>query len=124
VYLEKIDLFMTERVRAKLASILKEAMGTRTQRHFAKQLGVSHVTLRSWLECEGFPSQESCEKIAAFRGQTLDALLQDLRGEEIIAKSAEDFLPIIDGLSKSEMLRLADLLIERAGGGRFQHEGR
>lgn len=106
-------------VRAKLSAILKQAQGDRTARKFAKDLGVSHVTLMSWLNCEGFPSRESLEKIAVIRGQDLDDLLADLRGDrvaDISPKKAEDLLPLANNLSDAEKFRLATLLLDGVKG--------
>lgn len=119
IYLSDCGLFMTDEVKLRLSGILKQAQGDRTARKFAKDLGVSHVTLMSWIGCEGFPSRESLEKIAAVRGQSLDDLLSDLRGDRIIdnsPKKAEDLLPLANNLSDAEAFRLATLLLERVRG--------
>ena len=95
---------------------MKQAQGDRPMRKFAKELGVSHVTLMSWVNCEGFPSRESLEKIAVVLGMTLDDLLTDLRGDriaDISPKKAEDLLSLTNNLSDSEAFRLATLLLER-----------
>ncbi len=116
IYLIETNLFMTDDVKVRLSGILKAAQGDRTARKFAKDLGVSHVTLMSWINCEGFPSRESLEKIAIIRGQSLDDLLADLRGDriaDISPKKAEDLLPLANDLSDSEAFRLATLLLER-----------
>lgn len=106
-------------VRLKLSEILKQLQGERSARKFAKDLGVSHVTLMSWVNCEAFPKREKLEDIANYRGQTLDDLLTDLRGDrvaDISPKRAEDLLPLANNLSDSEVLRLAILLLERVKG--------
>ncbi|MCA6580468.1 MAG: hypothetical protein IM537_18755 [Pseudanabaena sp. M57BS1SP1A06MG] len=115
----EFDLMDDSQVRAKLSAILKQAQGDRTARKFAKDLGVSHVTLMSWLNCEGFPSRESLEKIAVIRGQDLDDLLADLRGDrvaDISPKKAEDLLPLANNLSDAEKFRLATLLLDGVKG--------
>jgi transcriptional regulator with XRE-family HTH domain len=80
---------MTDEVKVRLSEILKQAQGDRPMRKFAKELGVSHVTLMSWVNCEGFPSRESLEKIAVV------------------------LLSLTNNLSDSEAFRLATLLLER-----------
>ncbi|MFM7885848.1 MAG: hypothetical protein ACKPCM_03970 [Pseudanabaena sp.] len=110
---------MTDEVKLRLSEILKQLQGDHTARKFAKDLGVSHVTLMSWLNCEGFPNRESLEKIATFRGQTLDDLLVDLRGDrvaDISPKRAEDLLPLANNLSDAEKFRLATLLLDGVKG--------
>ena len=119
IYLPRVDLFMTDQVRARLSEILKTAMGDRTQRSFAKDLGVSHVALRSWIECEGFPVQGNLEKIAGALGMGLEEFLQELRGDhlaDISPKKAEDLLAMANNLSDAEAFRLATLLFERVKG--------
>ena len=116
IYLSDCYLFMTDEVKLRLSGILKQVQGDRAVRKFAKDLGVSHVTLMSWINHEGFPSRESLEKIAAVRGQSLDDLLTDLRGDAIIdnsPKKAEDLLLLANNLSDAEAFRLATLLLER-----------
>jgi transcriptional regulator with XRE-family HTH domain len=115
IYLIDCYLFMTD-VKVRLSEILKQAQGDRPTRKFAKELGVSHVTLMSWVNREGLPSRESLEKIAVVLGLTLDDLLTDLRGDrvaDISPKKAEDLLPLANNLSDSEAFRLATLLLER-----------
>lgn len=111
-YLVNLRLFMTEQVRLKLSNILKVAMGDLPQRKFAKDLGVSHVALRSWIECEQFPNQASVEKIAKFLGYGLEEFLAELRGEEIAPKVAEDLLPLARKLSSDEIARLIRMLAD------------
>lgn len=116
IYLSDSYLFMADEVKVRLSEILKQAQGDRPMRKFAKELGVSHVTLMSWVNCEGFPSRESLEKIAVVLGLTLDDLLTNLRGDrvaDIAPKRAEDLLPLANDLSDSEAFRLATLLLER-----------
>ncbi|MCA6508856.1 MAG: hypothetical protein IM565_02275 [Pseudanabaena sp. M109S1SP2A07QC] len=109
-------LFMTDEVRLKLSEILKTAQGDRSVRKFAKEFGVSHVTLGTWIDCSAFPERESLEKIAGVLGRSLDDLLTDLRGDlvpDISPKKAEDLLPLTNNLSDTEAFRLATLLLER-----------
>lgn len=115
----EFELMNDSEVRLKLSEILKQLQGERSARKFAKDLGVSHVTLMSWVNCEAFPKREKLEDIANYRGQTLDDLLTDLRGDrvaDISPKRAEDLLPLANNLSDSEVLRLAILLLERVKG--------
>jgi hypothetical protein len=109
-------LFMTDEVRLKLSEILKTAQGDRSVRKFAKELGVSHVTLGTWIDCSAFPERESLEKIAGVVGRSLEDLLAGIRGDlvaDISPKKAEDLLPLTNNLSDTEAFRLATLLFER-----------
>jgi transcriptional regulator with XRE-family HTH domain len=109
-------LFMTDEVRLRLSEILQTAQGDLSVRKFAKEFGVSHVTLGAWIDCSAFPERESLEKIAAVLGRSLEDLLTDIRGDlvaDISPKKAEDLLPLTNNLSDAEALRLATLLLER-----------
>lgn len=112
----EFELMNDSEVRLRLSEILKQLQGERSARKFAKDLKVSHVTLMSWVNCEAFPKREKLEDIANYRGQTLDDLLADLRGDrvaDVLPKRAEDLLPLANNLSDAEAFRLATLLLER-----------
>ncbi|MCA6572117.1 MAG: hypothetical protein IM535_08370 [Pseudanabaena sp. M38BS1SP1A06MG] len=112
----EFELMDDSEVRLRLSEILKQLQGERSARKFAKDLKVSHVTLMSWINCEAFPKREKLEDIANYRGQTLDDLLADLRGDRVVdisPKKAEDLLPLTNNLSHAEAFRLATLLLER-----------
>lgn len=108
---------MTDKaVRLKLSEILKSAQGKRTVRKFASDIGLSHVTLLTWLDCSVFPKQENLEKIAQICGKSLDELLLEIRGDQITdteSSKAEDLLPLTNKLSDAEAFKLANLLLER-----------
>lgn len=106
---------MTDDVRSRLTNILKQAQGDRSIRKFAKDLGMSHVTVGEWISGTAFPERESLEKIAATLGLSLDDLLADLRGDRLAnhPEKAEDLLPLANNLSDSEAFRLATLLLDR-----------
>jgi len=43
---------------------------------FAKEIGVSHATVRRWLTCDDIPNANSCSKIAGWSGYPLMHVLQ------------------------------------------------
>lgn len=102
--------------RQRLSEILIELRGDRSQRKYAKDLGVSFPALRSWEECESVPGLENLEMIASAKGWSLIQLLGYIRGEEPAAARsiplrAEDLLREAEHLEPAEQLRLAQLLI-------------
>ena len=118
-----VDLYfgwlMDEDKRIRLSEVVKKARGDRTQRQFAKYLGVSFAAVRSWEEQESYPGLPNLEKIANASGMILEDLLAYLRGE-VTAESAspktriaEDLLPYVDNLSPNERKKLIRLLIEK-----------
>lgn len=107
---------MNPEIRERLSNLLKEMQAGRPQRQFAKDLGVSHVTVRSWIEGEGFPSQENLEMLANKLDMGLEEFLALLRSDspiELEQKKAEDFYPLTNQLSSAEAFKLAKYLMER-----------
>lgn len=110
-----LDLFMDKSQR--LSELVKNIRGERTQRQFAKQIGVSFAAVRSWEEGESYPVLENLGKIASACGMTLEELLAYLKGEieagELAprARIAEDLLPYVNDLPREERKRLMQILI-------------
>jgi transcriptional regulator with XRE-family HTH domain len=107
---------MDSDARTKLAEAIKKARGDRSQRKFAKDLGVSYVTIQLWERGEVIPDLANLEAIATSRGQTLEQLLAEVRGQatEVTHKPkvAEDVVPTARQLSKKECVRLIKLLLD------------
>jgi transcriptional regulator with XRE-family HTH domain len=107
---------MDSHARNKLAEAIKKARGDRSQRKFAKDLGVSYVTIQLWERGEVIPDLANLEAIATSRGQTLEQLLAEIRGQatEVTHKPkvAEDVIPTARQLSKKECVRLIKLLLD------------
>ena len=115
-FLQSYELCMDFEARQRLSEAVKKARGSRSQRKFAKDIGVSFAAVRSWEECESFPSQENLELIASVAGRSLEEFLLYLKGEpypESRFKSAEDLLPIVSELSDSEAARLIQIIVSR-----------
>ncbi len=112
-----VDITAQER----LSSLIKKLRGDRSQRQFAKLLGVSYAAIRSWEECESMPGVSSLSKIASYSHQSVEELLNYLKegGQD---KSqlpspppvflAEDLIPQIKQLPKVEKIKLAQFLIQ------------
>lgn len=114
------ELAMDPEYRQKLSEAVRRARGDRAQRKFAKDLGVSYPAVRSWEEGESLPGLENLELIADTLGYTLEEFLLYLRGEESDSdrrrpKVAEDLMPVVDQLSRTELVRLAQILVSKLG---------
>lgn len=107
-------LMMDGDAKKRLAMIVAKAQGERSQRQFAKDLGVSQGTVQNWLGGVGFPSSENLERIAVAAGMTLEELFNQVKGEESISapKVAEDVLQLARQLDKRQRKRLVKLLID------------
>ena len=112
-----VDISAEER----LSSLVKKLRDDKSQRQFAKSLGVSYAAIRSWEESESMPGLKSLEKIAAYSNQTLEELLDYLKDEgkdksKIIplpkCNFAEDLIPQVKQLTKKEKTKLAQFLID------------
>ena len=107
---------MDAKAREHLSLAVKKARGSRSQRKFAKDIGVSFAAVRSWEECESFHSQENLSLIASVLGLPLDEFLLYLNGEPYPKpryEKAEDLLPIVSELSDSEAARLVEIIVSR-----------
>lgn len=117
----KIELYtfygMTLESKERLAQLLQEMKGNRSERAFARDLKVHPGTLGGWLRCETFPDQANLEQLARLRQMSLDAFLSFLRGDAVLTdpKTAEDLFALTNHLSDQEAFRLARLLLDRVG---------
>lgn len=103
--------------RLRLSQIIKRIRGSRSQRRFGKELGVSYAAIRSWEDLESLPGVENLEAIATEAGWSLEKLLSVVRGsdpmEEPQEPKAEDVLKLISRLSPGELQRLGQLMIQK-----------
>ncbi|QLE47802.1 helix-turn-helix transcriptional regulator [Nostoc sp. C057] len=101
--------------RKKLAAIIREARGDRSQGRFARDLGVNPGTLRNWELGDSEPSLDNLKAIADATGRNLLQLIAELTGVGIEAlpepRVAEDVMAIAFKLEKVEQFRLVQLLI-------------
>lgn len=67
--------------REKLANLLKELRGERSQRSFAKLLGVSNQAVQNWEKQRAWPDDENLQRLAELKGWTLEQLKTHLNGE-------------------------------------------
>lgn len=71
---------MDLQAREKFAQVISELRGTRSYRSFARIIGVSHPTVVAWENVERIPDDESLQKIADLRGESLEEFEAFLRG--------------------------------------------
>lgn len=103
--------------RKKLAQIIREARGDRSQGRFARDLGVNPGTLRNWELADSEPSLDNLKAIASATGRNLLQLISEITGDEPEAlpepNKAEDAMPIVSQLPLKEQFRLAQIVLNR-----------
>lgn len=60
--------------KEKLASLVRELRGSKSQRSFAKLLGVSYYAVQTWEKQAVWPDDDNLEKLANLKGWTKDQL--------------------------------------------------
>lgn len=108
-------LEMDFEARVRLSTVISEIRGNRSQREFARVLGVSYAALRTWEKCESVPGLENLKVIAAAAGLTLEQLLHKVKGKEAesAAKTAKDIMPLVSQLSPEETAKLVQLMSDQ-----------
>ncbi|HYX15074.1 MAG TPA: helix-turn-helix transcriptional regulator, partial [Nostoc sp.] len=76
------QILMDEQARKRLAEIVIQARGERSQSQFAADLGVSLGAVQNWLKGQGMPSAKNLEKIATAAGMSLEELFTEINGGE------------------------------------------
>ena len=66
--------------KQKLASLLRELRGERSQRSFAQFFGVSNQAVQNWEKERTWPDDENLQKLADLKGWTLKQLQAYLEG--------------------------------------------
>lgn len=69
-------------VQERLIQVVKMARGNKSQRAFARELGVSATAVQHWERGDVIPETENLAKIGVRAGFTLEELLNYLDGEE------------------------------------------
>ena len=57
--------------KQRLANLVRELRGEKSQRNFAKMLGVSYYAVQSWEKQAVWPDNDNLQKLAALKGWTL-----------------------------------------------------
>jgi len=67
--------------KQRLANLVKELRGERSQRSFAKLLRVSNQAVQNWEKEKTWPDEENLQRLAQLKGWTLKQLQAYLAGE-------------------------------------------
>ena len=106
---------MDDDAKQRLKQILEQVRAERSQRQFARDLGVSLGTVQNWLSGDSFPNSEKLEKVAVAVGMSLEQLFVYLKGGATKPgepRVAEDVLVQAKTLDKEQQVRLIKLLID------------
>ncbi|MBW4549455.1 MAG: helix-turn-helix domain-containing protein [Symplocastrum torsivum CPER-KK1] len=97
----------------RLARIVAELRGSKSQRQFAKELGVSQSSVRFWESHLAWPETENLEKLAALRGWSLSDLQAYLvDGELPEEEPLEQVLRTVRSLPLEAVARVAAVAVE------------
>ena len=101
---------MTLRSKEKLGDLIKKLRGDRSQRTFAKSLGVSFASIQAWENRDSMPSTQNLAVIEGKSGYTLQGLISYLEDRPIPKSSSlEEIVMQIKSLSFKQVV-----LIDRA----------
>jgi len=101
--------------RQKLIEIIKLARGSRSQRAFGKELGVSATAVQMWEKGVKTPDTENLAQIAAHAGYTLEELLYCLEGKPV--PEASDLSVILRQINNMPLSEVATIV--QAGAARL-----
>lgn len=107
------SLEMDELARRRLIELLIRVQGDRSQRIFARDLGVSPGALQNWL-LGRVPSSENLERIAAVAGMSIQELFNQINGESPVytPQTAQEVLEIALHLNDEQRRLLIKLLVD------------
>lgn len=105
---------MDDLTKKKLAEIVRQLRGIRSQRDFATALSVSQATVQSWESGRGanLPSLENIEKLAAIANLSPDELLAQLRDRPPVSNV---------GTYDCDYVKIPIVAVVGAGGGANPH---
>ncbi|PSB29960.1 hypothetical protein C7B82_10255 [Stenomitos frigidus ULC18] len=94
---------MDEGVLQRLATAVYAARGGRSQRVFAKVVGVSQSTVQAWENGKNIPNLENLEKLAEIRGELPEEFVAYLYGRVLTESPLEQR---VKGMARREIARL------------------
>lgn len=107
----------TSEIKERITEILERAMHGRTQRDFARDLGVELNSLQRWLKGKSIPVIDKYPAIARSSGKKVEHIInyilfgkEEVEEDEINAEVAEDVFNVAKKLSTFEIARLISLL--------------
>ena len=97
----------------RLARLVAELRGSKSQRQFAKELGVSQSSVRFWESNLAWPDTENLEKLAALRGWSLSELQTYLvKGDLPEYEPLEQILNTVRSLPLEAVAQVAAVAVE------------
>jgi transcriptional regulator with XRE-family HTH domain len=97
----------------RLARLVAELRGSKSQRQFAKELGVSQSSVRFWESHLAWPETENLEKLAALKGWSLQDLQSYLvKGERPDPEPLEQILNTVRSLPLEAVAQIAAVAVE------------
>jgi len=103
---------MDDRTRKKFAELIYEMRANRPYRAFGRLLGVTHPTVKAWENLEGIPDLENLERVAHFRGETLEEFKLVLAGERKPSR-LQELVQQVRTISKEELAVVLQVIAER-----------
>ncbi|MEG5043447.1 helix-turn-helix transcriptional regulator [Microcoleus sp. B13-B4] len=105
---------MDDITRKRFAEIIQQMRADRSYRAFARLLKVTHPTIKAWENLEGIPDVENLERIAQFRGETLEEFKQVLAGQRTATASLlQELVKQVRTISKEELAVVLQVIAER-----------
>ncbi len=97
----------------RLARLVSELRGSKSQRQFAKELGVSQSSVRFWESGIAWPDTENLVKLANFKGWELQDLQTYLmKGELPEREPLEQILEMVRSLPLEAVAQVAAVAVE------------
>lgn len=103
---------MDVRTREKFAEVIFEMRANRSYRAFSRLLGVTHPTIKAWENLEGIPDLENLERVAKFRGETLEEFKQILAGARKPSR-LQQLVQQVRTISEEELAVILHVIAER-----------
>lgn len=97
----------------RLARLVAELRGSKSQRQFARELNVSQSSVRFWESNLAWPDTENLEKLAALRGWSLSNLQNYLiKGDLPDSEPLEQILNVLRSLPSEAVAQIAAAAVE------------
>lgn len=102
--------FLDKSALNRLASIVVEIRGEKSQKDFARELGVAQSTVSSWESGSNTPSLDNLEKLSQRLGKRPEELLAHLYGRSLEPSAIDQQ---IKGMSKKQLAQLLRHVVTR-----------
>jgi transcriptional regulator with XRE-family HTH domain len=98
----------------RFAEVVKDLRSGRSLRPFAKIVGVSHISITKWENCEARPNHQNLKRIAELRNETTEQLLEYLKSADPVSSHQRLIAAILGSSGKqlAEILRAIAIRVE------------